>query len=369
MRQEGLSNQEKILAESAYLGDDKEIITYEIRGDLRVLYSKVDWSSEETFRKIAEKFREDPKAFLANCRWMLFHIMRDPKMLAAEKKDRLSRYLDAYFDLTVKLDRAAFPPSDKVKHSVPSYLPDGLSDLGSDFQLEAGRRTREKPRVVKSQDLKAAKYLFMQIFSDERLGSLDYGSTEIKKYIVKGVARIMQIFSNKRLASLDYGSTEIKEYIVQCVARHVQSQMPCDFKSYGGAYGGVSKPLDAFRDNGDDPKAVCRHHALYTQVLNQAFGITSRLLKCNLNGCPHGANLVRIQNQWYLLDSTNPIYKKGKPAVCLVPIPEKEIDLNRYIYTWTIKYRDQNNVEQCRVYTSRNDMYFRIRDNEHDPVY
>ena len=73
---------------------------------------------------------------------------------------------------------------------------------------------------------------------------------------------------------------QVKNFIVQWVAYYVHDKMPYDYKNLGPVNPFKSVPLTQIQE---DKQAVCRHHALYTQVLLQAFGITSRLLKCNLD--------------------------------------------------------------------------------------
>ena len=44
----------------------------------------------------------------------------------------------------------AFPPNPgQVKKGVPDYIPDGLSDMGSDDEVNPAARSREKIRIDK----------------------------------------------------------------------------------------------------------------------------------------------------------------------------------------------------------------------------
>jgi transglutaminase-like putative cysteine protease len=115
----------------------------------------------------------------------------------------------------------------------------------------------------------------------------------------------------------------------------------------------------------DRKLAVCRHHALYTQVLLQSFGITSRLLKCNLGvgqekGEPHACNLVRVNGKWSILDATNPEVNKGVGEVFLTPIPGTDIDTNKYNYTWQVQCKKGQDI---RTYQSRHNMFYKYTGN------
>jgi hypothetical protein len=131
--------------------------------------------------------------------------------------------------------------------------------------------------------------------------------------------------------------------------------MPYDRVNFGNEMGSNSVMLQYFVEPEDGPKAVCRHQALYTQVLLQAFGMTSRLLKCYLGGGAHAANLVRINYQWHILDTTNDIFE---------PIEDEEIDLNNNDYTWCVE-SDGAIFE----YISRKDMYFRIKPTPQSEIF
>jgi hypothetical protein len=64
---------------------------------------------------LVEKFRSDPKRCLAYARDNLLAISADKRIDQQEREDRVKRYIDAYFDLIIKLDTSAFPPSSEIK--------------------------------------------------------------------------------------------------------------------------------------------------------------------------------------------------------------------------------------------------------------
>lgn len=275
---------------------------------------------------LVEKFKRDPKDALAHCRQNLFAIMADPKLPRDQKTDRLERYLDAFFKLHIKLDRLAFPPLDEMRSGVPEYIPDGMTDMGSDPELNANNRSREKIRIDKEDILgRQAKQLFIDIFSGDHEG---------------------------------VDSDRLKTYIVKMVAMFVHKNMPYDKSAR--PFPNMSHSVN-LTESYDKKLSVCRHHALYTQVLLQAFGITSRLLKCSIELDAHACNLVRINGQWHLLDTTNPDEENGEYKAFLKHIAPKgvEIDTRKSQYRWNVVRASGAKW----TYLSRNDMYWRINDN------
>lgn len=285
------------------------------------------------FDHLAMMFSTDSKLYSAYARQNLFAINSDPRLSPREKQGRIRRYVNAYLDLIPVLDRKAFPPSlTQIRRGIPDYIPDGLTDMGSDPRLEANVRGREKIRVDKRSIFRQARPLFYEIFSS----NLDEGNSD-----------------------------KAKMYTTQRVADFVYQNMPYDHSSEAFRNPNHSVPLGAYFEK---RLAQCRHHALYTQVLLQAFGLTSKLMKTDISFkgeplAPHVNNLVRINYRWYLLDTTNPEHTHGQPKVFIKPLPERDINLNTNTYTWRIQ--DGNGI---RTYLSRNNMYWKIEDNVRNPV-
>lgn len=283
------------------------------------------------FAPLVTKFKDDPKEMLAFGRDNVFEIMRDRSLPLEERRERVKRYVDAFLDLQLKLDVAAFPETDKIAAGVPEYIPDGLSDMGSDSNPNPNDRIREKIRVDKEKIFEQSKELFYEVFSLDTTG-LD--STEMKKYMAKRVAA----------------------YVYNSMAYDYANQDP-----FANARGG-SVPLDEAKEKN---LATCRHHAMYSQVLLQAFGLTTRLLKCDVDLAGtkgrHVANLVRVNGEWFIVDSTNPDVDSGDiNTMFLKPIGHGDIDTTRKNYTWKVPHGDPINVLTF-TYTSHNEMYSRIK--------
>lgn len=290
----------------------------------------------DKFDALAQMFRTDPFTRLQYARENLRGIMQDEKLSPEVREDRVKQYVDAYFDLQVKLDRIAFPADNRLHEGIPEYIPDGLSDMGSDPNIDPDSRSREKIRVDKSKIFKKAKPLFYEIFS-------------------------MKFNPQVSLESW-------KKYVAKRIADYVYISMPYNFQQK--THNAANMRSIGLDEIAEQKLAVCRHHALVTQVLNQTFGITSRLMKSDLifgeeSAGPHANNLVRIQGKWYLLDTTNPEKKPYNTTVIFFkPIPERDIDLNQQNYQW--KFDEANGTK--RTYRSRSNMYYRIKDNRTDPI-
>ncbi len=326
-----LNPHQQALGYGALYDVDDAVITYtrDSRGNRvlsRVLTTPVD------FEKLVVKFRNNPKDTLAVMRNNMLGIARDTALSSEQRLERLRRYIDDYFDLMCILDRYAFPSTNTAVHrGIPEYVMDNLVDMGSDPTPETPKRSgREKLKVQKKPIFKWAAEFFESVFAAQ--GTL---------------ANSGAIFFGKSV-------------VFQKIAKWVYENMPYDTKNLGMGFGQQTVDIEQYLKNRTIPKAVCRHHALVTQVLNQAFGLTSRLLKCRLDTGKvtesHAANIVRVDTVWHLLDVTNPIMVNGNWQICLVKIPEQDIDLNKNFYTWKVKHDSGT-----RTYTSRKDMYFQIR--------
>lgn len=333
----GFTLQERVLAYAMLHEKKDHVIRYTLSGQYR-MHKK---ASDAEISQLVEKFRTNPKDCLGIARLNLFAIQRDCNVGRVEMEQRLSRYIDAFISLQIKLDRMAFPPSPAVIRRVPKYVPDGLTDMGSDDELDPKNRGREKIRVDKRKIFTQAKKLLQEIYSMD-ISRLNLENPD------------------------DLG--KLKRYIIERIAHFVYTEMPYDYKNQGSGRNALrSISADEFFKQ---HLAVCRHHALYTQVLMQMFGLTSRLLKCDAqfgstNASPHASNLVRINNQWHLLDVTNPDFDNGRSEIFLRPIPEKDIDLNARVYRWEFQRKQYGRKD---TYTSRNNMYFRLNDNEQNPL-
>lgn len=325
-----LSTQEQVLAHALLKDDKTATVSYleNERGQRMTLKFL-----PENWQALITKFKTNPKETLAMGRYNLYAILQDPKVFSRdERNERLGRYLEAFNGLQVKIDRSAYPPNpDTIQEGVPPYVMDGLSDLGQDKDPDPNNRSREKIRVDKERILKEAATM----------------TTAIYKHLA----------DNK----IDQQSDEGKGYILEQVLRYVHDLMPYDHdgKITRQIKGGSILLHDVIKER----MAVCRHHALVTQVLLQSFGLTSRLLKCMYGAYipePHAANLVRINNVWHLVDATNPNSdENGRTTPFIEPLSEKTIDTNTHNYVWTPE-ATMYGKKQTRSYQSRHNMYYRI---------
>jgi hypothetical protein len=329
----GLSFDQQVLCFGGVFGKKDATIDYQLDRDGNRINKNHIYPNQ--LRHLADTFKNNPKDFQAYCRENLMRIKLDPKQTPEANRERHKRYVDKYLDLILALDRTTYPPSDQVFREIPEYIPDGLSDMGSDPNPHDALRSREKIRIDKQEILEKAKLLFYELLSIDPTKA---------------------------------NSEQIKQYIVTRVAHFVYTEMPYDYKGEFVGHMGNSVPMSVFQEK---RLAVCRHHALVTQVLLQSFGITSRLMKSDVSFTEqsypgaHANNLVRINKKWYLLDTTNPgTNSNGVGEVFLKPLPQSNIDVNRDKFTWQIP--DGKGV---RTYIMRNNMNYRIRDNVQNPAH
>lgn len=319
-----LSLQELVIAEGMLNNNPANTTEYKVDTDGSKLVQAMD---EARFGELASKFRDNPKDNLGYGRANLMAIQKDKNLPKGEIEQRVQRYLDAFLDLQIKLDRVAYPPDDMLRNFIPSYVPDNLTDLGGDPQIDPAWRSREKIRVNKTEIFKLARPLFDKVFSSNIEGM---ELSEWKRRVIKETNDF--VYTN-----MPYNRT-----------KPIRSS----------ALGRSIRMDEVF----DQRLAVCRHHALMAQVLLQSFGLTSRLLKCNADfgsghSGRHAANLVRVDYRWYVLDVTNPDIVDGRGGIYIRQIPEKEIDLNTKNYIW---HFPRSGGAKGRTYESHHDMYFKI---------
>ena len=314
-----LSLQQKALWYGALYSDDTSAISYQKDATGTKSLSKILRTKEEEIQ-LLKKFYDDPKTVLAYCRNTVKRIAGDTGLSDAEKKERSERYIGQYLDFIIQLDKEAFVHDPKkIYDGIPDYLPDGFVDMWSDNRLDTNlRNNREKIIVRKNDIFWKERDLLYKILSHPSMSKKDM---------------INQIFYQ----------VSKKEY------NHNVANYWLWWKSIN---------LDKIID---DDLLICRHKALLFQILAQACWFTSRLLKCNViyphNSWSHAANLIRVDNKRYLLDTTAwTITIDGKKKYYIVSIPQNEIDLNKNTYTWEIK-----NDKGIDKYTSRNNLYYQIR--------
>lgn len=312
-----MSLQKKVLAYAWMTGDITAPVSYSIMNGVRYASKAI---SDEEIPELKQEFRRNPEQMLVNMVGALDEIKKD----SGSSPSRLKRYFEAYKELLLFLDFESFERSDiKVYRGIPEYVPDGLSDLGSDPSLDGANRGRKKIIVNKRKIFNLAQPVLDEIISqDEAIISRD----SIKKVI-----------------------------------NFVHDVFPYDLSTFGHSLGSDSVDLTNYSDS-INPKAVCRHHALYGQVLLQSLGVPTRLLKCNVEfssgvSGAHVSNLFNFLGDWYLADITNPVVINGESKLAIVPVNQKTIDINNKRYNWNINVNGGT-----RSYMSRNNMYYRLKE-------
>lgn len=317
-----LSLQQKALWYAALYKDPEAPVDY-VLDKSKTLKKTIKTQKEVEI--LLKKFSSNPKDTLAYCRQAIQYISSDKKLSDAQRKERTSRYIDQYLDLIIELDQQSFTHDNQKTYNglvdgIPSYIPDNFVDMWSDYNTNNEYRNREKI-VVNKQKLFAEAYQLL----------------------------------HKVLGTPWMTKRDIVNHIYYYVA-----QRPYSHNTAQGSLWWNSVPLDEIIGNDD---MVCRHKALWFQILVQTCGLTSQLLKCtvkfwNTDRESHVANLVRVDYKWYLVDPTAPIEGlDGKVRYAINPIKEKEINVNKQTYTWYVG----ENIKKPRTYVSRNNMYYQIK--------
>lgn len=274
----------------------------------------------DDFHQLVDTFRDDPKESLAYAREMLFALAGNQDVDKESKESMVDEYLDAYFDVTIRLDRAAFPETDRIQQGVPEYIPDGYIDMGSNHVVDPSQRNREQIWVDKR-----------AIFAENKAAL---------KHLVLEMPR-------------DYDATMRKQAIVNFLSQLVHAKLRPG-KDY------VDNPTGDKAKLSEIQEGICRHQAMLFQVLTQAMGVQSRLVKCSLNGTRHVANTVRVDGQWYLMDVANPDYSRlpdGKTewnmGLVKIDAPPQPKEIKQYDVTF-------KKSGEKRLYTTHDRSYWRI---------
>lgn len=326
-----LSLQEKVLARGMLFKKNNTISDYSIGNDGVKRIN--DNFTETDYVNLSNEFVKNPKETSLFAINSILSVMGDSRLLESDRTDRVKRYTDAYLNLIIKLDHNGYINKiDKVYKGIPKYVPDGLSDMGSDPDLNDLSRNRERIRVDKEKIFKTDKQLLYEIFTKGEF--------------------------------LDAGDVNFQRMAVEKVANYVYENIRYDYHDEMTPFN-IGKSI-RLSDFSEKKLGVCRHQAMLTQVLLQTLGVDVKLMKCNVsfnNGSKgaHANNLVKIEDTHYLLDVTGPdfIPNTNTRKVYVRKLPEGSIDLNTNKYNWN--FGD-------RTYETRNNMYFRIRDNVKTPV-
>jgi hypothetical protein len=277
MAQEQLSVQERALAYAMLhrVGDATVRFALNTHGD-RI--HNLDFAPDD-YNSLKTVFAADPKEALAWARESLFAISTDTRISEAHRHSRLDRYLNAYFNLTLRLDHAAFPEAGTPRRGIPAYIPDGFVDLGKYSSVAEARQHREQVWIDKRAILEKYRPVLTSIFAQ------DYSRAS---------------------------STQKKLYMANELAKAVYFGMPF---AKAGKTGNAFLGTDRVRLS-ELSEGVCRHQSLAFQVLGQAVGLTIRTVKGEMQyfdqelgrkiQMRHATNIMRVNGQWYLYDVTNP---------------------------------------------------------------
>lgn len=279
--------------------------------------------TEKDFAKLVEKFARNQKDTLAPAREVLFVVGSKNGQEIGGRPLNIDRFIDAYFNLMLRLDHAAFPPTEQyVRRGVVDYVPDGFVDMGGDSEINPVHRYREMIVVDKKNILDKYKYVLKEIFTSEAFAE-------------------QPLQQRKKAMALKLG-------------REIYRTMRYQDKDLGGGKRNLSE-ID---------EAVCRHHALAFQVLGQAAGLKVRIFKnyLSFNGGAserHAANFIRLDNQWYIFDVTNPEREKTQRgdrwAPALYEIDRPPCENERKV--WQVSNRFSSS---WRNYISHDGMYWHI---------
>lgn len=322
----------------------KLAVTYELKGGNKWIPFKTPDVSE--IRELVQHYRRDPKNALGFMRANLIEMARDKQVSEKERRGRLERYLRKTAEAVVMLDQYAFPPDgpNVVHEGFPAYIPDGLSDLGSNRNVNDPSRKREKIRVDK------------KISYEKAMPAL--------------IDAIWALANATNVNAGDTSSSEVKMYLANHIMTNVHQSMPYDhsFENLpkGRRRHGQSMSLDEFVLTAE-PVSVCRHIAMETQLRNQLLGLESRLLKCRIQGIPHATVLLRVNNQWYLTDPTSPEPDPSKPGSSRNYM-RKIVFEDRADQEWYLDRYETSSQKKPAVYIARNSTYYRVMDNKKDPV-
>ncbi|NCU38118.1 hypothetical protein EOL96_03635 [Candidatus Saccharibacteria bacterium] len=221
--------------------------------------------------ELVTAFRENPVQSLAHVRQELCALYQQPNLGEQERTELLTRHLRNYASLIVTLDHEAFGATDDgtVHRGVPGYIPDRFIDMGRNPSLDSQRRDgRDQIRIDKAAIINRYNDTLMDVFTAYH--------TTTNTPLTEG-----QIVTRLLLAAFN--------------------DIPYDYESYNNNGSSVDAGVVNLHELS---KGLCRHKVLIYEVLAQACGLESRLLKCHVNGGRHAANATFFDGHWYLTDPT-----------------------------------------------------------------
>ena len=167
-----LSIQERVLSRAMLFDDVGATLNYRLgENGVKRINENI---SKDDFEQLELKFGKDPFGTLVPALKSLSSIFDDRNLSVDERKSRVDRYVAAYLSLIVKLDRQTYRGEyDQIIKGIPDYVPDGLSDMGSDPNLNPVERIRERIRVDKEELFGMSKDFFVNLFLSGEMKSFD----------------------------------------------------------------------------------------------------------------------------------------------------------------------------------------------------
>lgn len=257
--------QQRVLANSMlhHLGARATLDYIHMPGQRYPMHAQFD---EKDFVHLRDRFTRQPQQTLASARESLIAINTDNRLSENQRSRRLDRYMEAYCNLVLTLDHTVFPDTLPGRRNQGSlhYIPDGYIDMG------------RSP------------------------GAREQISVDKAKIFEKHYHELKELLSND-YSSMDAAAQE--SLLADSLSYLVTNKMRYNEKSVQRMKGIV--PLHSMNEG------VCRHQALEFQVLAQAIGLQSRIIKCHAkfdDGDPgsHAINVVQTGDRWQLYDISVP---------------------------------------------------------------
>lgn len=257
--------QQRVLANSMlrHLGAKATLDYIHMPGQRYPMHAQFD---ERDFEHLRDRFVRQPQQTLAKARESLMAINTDNRLSENQRSSRLDRYMQAYFNLVLTLDHAVFPntPLGRCIQGSLHYIPDGYIDMG------------RNPGAREQISIDKAKIFDKHYYELKELLSVD--------------------FSNMDVASQEACLADNLSYLVANKMRYNKKVVQ--------RMNGIV-PLHSMNEG------VCRHQALEFQVLAQAIGLQSRIMKCQATFDDqgpggHAVNVVRTGDRWTLYDISVP---------------------------------------------------------------
>lgn len=227
----------------------------------------VDPLAPEEFSSFRLAWQDSPTGCISSMNEAISRL-QDPQ--------RLSRYLDAAFELELLMDHKGLAPLSREDHvGIPEYLADGYTDLGFHDSKAKRRRSREKIVVDKGR---------------------------LRPQLLQSKRRAVKL-----LSGAPHGRHAFETVLRDCAdtLRKTVGYDEMEAEGPRGECGDDTVPLSQALERGT---IACRHLAILCQLWLQEAGIPSRLVKGTLmlfaKKGRHAWNVARFPGSCALLDVT-----------------------------------------------------------------